>query len=804
MSKFPHDFLIKSFSNQASLGHRTIFVLIGEGSKDELPNLHDRLSRISPLNGIIWCYKNSETAGNTVLKKSKISEDDSLLMKWIKIHDPEYVIYKESNRILGRTCDMLIMEDFEAVTPNIIASCMETVKGGGIIVLLFNREGTLNDLISTKSEMVDEYSKDKVIPRFNRRLFKTLRNSACTIFLDSKLRVMDLTMVDGWQKLKLPYKDTNLDNLNETPHMSLCKTADQKNVLKECISKLKDIEDYKLILTAPRGRGKSVSMGFAVVEAFQQNLTLINLSALFLENVQTIFEFISVGLNAIGYKKMVDYKITYTFEKKKRLISKIDILKGIKKTVEYISPFDTIKYYPNLLIVDEAASIPLEYLKRLLKVKLVFLSSTISGYEGTGRSFMTKLTDYIEEKKYRHVFIEMLEPIRYSMNDPVENWLNKALILNPKVRAISECPMPNECTLFHVNKDALFCGNKETEQFLDEVFSLFAASHYRNSPNDMQILSDSPNHEVFTLMTTGKSPRIACAIQIAFEGNCDKNDIVKKGNLIPWVIYENFYYEVFLNTIGVRIIRIAVHPGIMGMGYGSASINIFKNNIIKNFKPGIQGYLLSDSNALFQSIEKIFFSKVDWIGVSFGLTEKLLNFWKRLDFMSFSIKQTQSRTTGEFSTVALQLIDNNLIGTFEEMKSAFLTRFIQLLPHSFCGLPPTLVLSLIYGKDNLKAVKPVFLNSDERNRLKMFSKGLLDIANVIDIFNDFCKICFFNNLLSKTPVLNQAILVMLGCQNKSLDFVIHHFDIEYFRIVNLMVGTVDDIISSEEYINLMH
>lgn len=39
-----------------------------------------------------------------------------------------------------------------------------------------------------------------------------------------------------------------------------------------------------------------------------------------------------------------------------------------------------------LVVIDEAAAIPLPLVKALLGPYLVFMASTINGYEGTGRS----------------------------------------------------------------------------------------------------------------------------------------------------------------------------------------------------------------------------------------------------------------------------------------------------------------------------------------------------------------------------------------------------------------------------------
>jgi N-acetyltransferase 10 len=82
--------------------------------------------------------------------------------------------------------------------------------------------------------------------------------------------------------------------------------------------------------------------------------------------------------------------------------------------------------------------------------------------------------------------------------------------------------------------------------------SLFISSHYKNSPNDLQLLSDSPSHLIFALLGPIKKneegkvelPDILCAIQIALEGNLSKftiNDntqrgIKPSGDLIPWNI----------------------------------------------------------------------------------------------------------------------------------------------------------------------------------------------------------------------------------------------------------------------------
>jgi N-acetyltransferase 10 len=74
----------------------------------------------------------------------------------------------------------------------------------------------------------------------------------------------------------------------------------------------------------------------------------------------------------------------------------------------------------------------------------VFLSSTINGYEGTGRSLSLKLLEQLRQQSAVLATatkttitnnrtlneLELVEPIRYGIDDPVEFWLNNLLCLD--------------------------------------------------------------------------------------------------------------------------------------------------------------------------------------------------------------------------------------------------------------------------------------------------------------------------------------------------------------------------------------
>lgn len=62
-------------------------------------------------------------------------------------------------------------------------------------------------------------------------------------------------------------------------------------------------------------------------------------------------------------------------------------------------PYSEKLSHCELLAVDEAAAIPLPLVKKLLGPYLVFLSSTVNGYEGTGRALSLKLIDQLRKQQ---------------------------------------------------------------------------------------------------------------------------------------------------------------------------------------------------------------------------------------------------------------------------------------------------------------------------------------------------------------------------------------------------------------------
>ncbi len=136
--------------------------------------------------------------------------------------------------------------------------------------------------------------------------------------------------------------------------------------------------------------------------------------------------------------------------------------------------------------------------------------------------------------------IALEEPIRYAPGDPIERWLNELLCLdvNALPRLGTGCPAPDKCELYYVNKDTLFSYHKASEAFLQRMMALYVSSHYKNSPNDLLLMSDAPAHHLFVLLgpveNMAQLPDVLCVLQVALEGSLSKQH-VESGLVKVWL-----------------------------------------------------------------------------------------------------------------------------------------------------------------------------------------------------------------------------------------------------------------------------
>lgn len=689
------------FEHTIRTNQRSLLLLVGDHGKDQVPNLHQILQRtadqskterVASSNSVLWCYK-KELGFSTHRKKrmEKLKRDKKRgLAKqssgggasaaleqmdnfelFLTNTDITWCYYKDSHRVLGTTHSLLVLQDFEALTPNIMARTVETVRGGGLVVFLLRTVKSLRQLYAMTMDVHSRYrtegSGDVVTPRFNERFILSLAGCENCLVCDDELNILPLSRRTLGRLSKIGLKDFGAeddgdedgsgrskkdsvltfkteddaqlerlkDTLRDTPHVGklveLTKTLDQARAvltfLEACADRDKKSggggasantplslsmgrnKSTTVSLTAARGRGKSAALGLCLAGAISFGFDSIVVTAPEPENLVSMFQFLIEGLKALKYQEHYDYTLGYNYgdgagsdgggEKAGRDNVKCVISvtvhgdnhsKGKRQTVRYVQPRDVENVVgAELVAIDEAAAIPLPVVRQLMQLnsnhggrksspsfdggaerRLTFLSSTINGYEGTGRALSLKLIKElrdsnttkggsgveiaareasaiiagsaskkgeakVHEKRWAAESaaakdaiattslsstsspslreLELSRPIRYALGDPVEAWLNNLLCLDcesfdvtntlKNAASISTstelkggAPAPTECELFCVNRDALFSYHTLSESFLQKLWGLYTSAHYKNTPNDLQMLSDAPAHNV--------------------------------------------------------------------------------------------------------------------------------------------------------------------------------------------------------------------------------------------------------------------------------------------------------------------
>ena len=184
--------------------------------------------------------------------------------------------------------------------------------------------------------------------------------------------------------------------------VGLARTTDQARALMTFVQAVGEKKLRNTVsLTAARGRGKSAALGLAIASAVAHDYSNIFVTAPSPENLGTVFEFVLKGLEALHFKEHADYSVVQsTVESFNKAIVRINLFKSHRQTVQYVQPQDAhMLAQAELVVIDEAAAIPLPLVRALLGPYLVFISSTVNGYEGTGRSLSLKLLSELRQQQ---------------------------------------------------------------------------------------------------------------------------------------------------------------------------------------------------------------------------------------------------------------------------------------------------------------------------------------------------------------------------------------------------------------------
>ena len=157
------------------------------------------------------------------------------------------------------------------------------------------------------------------------------------------------------------------------------------------------------------------------------------------------------------------------------------------------------------LVVDEAAAIPAPLLHQLVsRFPRTLLTTTVQGYEGTGRGFLLK---FCARFPHLHRF-ELQQPIRWAQGCPLEKMVSEALVFDDE--NFTHTPQGN--IVISAFEQTLWQSDPETPL---KVYQLLSGAHYRTSPLDLRRMMDAPGQHF--LQAAGEN-EIAGALWLVDEG----------------------------------------------------------------------------------------------------------------------------------------------------------------------------------------------------------------------------------------------------------------------------------------------
>jgi len=513
-------------------------------------------------------------------------------------------------------------------------------------------------LIPTEEEF------EQVRSNFKTRFIENIKKSPAHFFIEEGNSNPSLEYYESAAQIKLAKE--------EQQSLGSCITNEQKNAVRLIEKVVTGHRNRPLVLTADRGRGKSSALAIAAAELMQDYANIKQASPLKIIVTAPDIDNLSVFFKRLAFclPEGKTSKSSFTFKRSSVIFIPVDRL-----TSESIDN--------SVLLVDEAAAIPVYQLKKLLsRYHRTVFASTVHGYEGAGRGFTLKFYKILDTHTpdWKHLHIE--QPIRWAKHDPLEQFMFDTCLLKS---SLSQLPSLNSFDSKYI--DTLKFQQHRTQQLLEnetllnQLFATLVTAHYQTKPSDLKLILDNANVRIFSLC--GEDGVLAVALGIA-EGRCDESLVNRvkdnqrrlKDQFLPQSLLTHCGIENAFEFKFLRIVRIAVHPNIHAHGIGSLFLDKISKHAERDY---------------------------DYLGASFGANKEVLNYWLQNEFKIARIGFKRDKASGEHSALVIKALEtkNSAVSQlFDEVDQAFYRSFSYLLTDEYSQLAPELVWLVLHFQNS--------------------------------------------------------------------------------------------------------
>ncbi|SQA38463.1 putative acetyltransferase [Yersinia enterocolitica] len=275
------------------------------------------------------------------------------------------------------------------------------------------------------------------------------------------------------------------------------------------------------------------------------------------------------------------------------------------------------------LLIDEAAAIPTALLSALLAYfPRALLTTTVQGYEGTGRGFLLKFCATLND--WHH--LTLTNPIRWASHDPLEQIIDDIMLFNddlpPTASAIAQIEISGCEQQDWLNNPELLC----------RFYGLLSCAHYRTTPLDLRRLLDAPGMH-FSAAKVADS--VIGALWLVDEGGLDSTLAHEvwagkrrpKGSLVAQSLAAHSGQWQAPTLLSRRISRVAVAP-------------LWRQQ-------GIARQMIAAEQARAQG------EGLDFLSVSFGYTAELACFWHACGFQLVRMGSHKEASSGCYAAMAI-------------------------------------------------------------------------------------------------------------------------------------------------------
>ena len=591
--------------------------------------------------------------------------------------------FDRSDEAVGGTWDVLLADLGRQMRANDLGRLVETVRGGGLVLFAIPGLRTwLSTLTYFQAKLATPpYSEADVRNRFKKRMLKTLERAEGAWIVD-----LEAGEVRGNPREISERRETPRPDVDE-PVRRLALTEEQLEVI--------DAVDGVgrrgvVVVTANRGRGKSAACGLALSLLIgQRRVRRAVLTAPQPQGLLTLTEFLERGLRDQGIEPRVVVRDGLPQR----------VLAG-RARVDVLTPVEAAGARADLVVVDEAAGIPVPLLFKILgRYRISVFSSTIHGYEGAGRGFSLRFMGFLRRSGLRVTEVRMTVPIRYPPGDPIEAWLYDFLLLDAEPPDPPEEPDPSRAEYGEVD----LADDSQLRPF----YGIYVLAHYRNRPNDLAILLDAPHHMARALTQGG---RVVVSLHVAEEGRLSRLPAGElppaegpPGHMIPNRVALYYGHKEFMRLWGWRIVRIATHPDLQGMGFGTRALSELEEEARER--------------------------GVDWIGAGFGATARLLRFWVKNGFLAVHASPKRNEVSGEYSVFVVKPLSERAGRAVTWVNQEFRRRMIGCLHDTYFDMSPAVARLLLRGPPVEARLR---LSQSQRVRLTLFMEGTHNYDAVAD------------------------------------------------------------------------